>query len=36
VSEKHIGNYFAGRAQFVDDAAEIDSVPEDDGGDGEI
>ena len=36
VGEKLIGNGFAARAQLADGAAEIDGVPEDDGGDGEI
>ena len=36
VSEKLVGNDFAARAQLFDGAAEIDGVPKDDGGDGEI
>ena len=36
MSEEFVGKDFAARAQFVDGAAEIDGVPEDDGGDGEI
>ena len=36
VGEKLVGNDFAARAQLVDGAAEIDGVPENDGGDGEI
>ncbi len=36
MSEKLVRNDFAARAQLVDGAAEIDGVPEDDGGDGEI
>ena len=36
VSEKLVGNDFAARTQFGDSAAEIDGVPEDDGGDGKV
>src|SRR5271165_6119148 len=36
VGEKLVGDDFAARAQLIDGAAEIDGVPEDDGGDGEI
>jgi len=36
VSEKLVGNDFAARTQFGDNAAEIDGVPEDDGGDGKV
>ncbi len=36
VGEKLVGNDFAARTQFVDGAGEIDGVPENDGGDGEI
>jgi hypothetical protein len=36
VGDKLVRDDFAARAQFVGGAAEIDGVPEDDGGDGEI
>src|SRR5271157_1016838 len=36
VGEKLVRNDFAARAQLVDGAAEIDGIPENDGGDGEI
>ena len=36
MSEKIVGNDFAARAQLIDGAAEIDGVPKDDCGDGEI
>ena len=36
VSEKLVGNDFVARTQFGDSAAEIDRVPEDDGGDGKV
>ena len=36
MGEKLIRDDFATRAQFVDGATEIDGIPEDDGGDGEI
>ena len=36
MSEKIVGNDFATRAQLIDGAAEIDGVPKDDCGDGEI
>ena len=36
MGEKLVGNVFAARAQLIDGAAEIDGVPEDDGGDGEV
>jgi hypothetical protein len=36
MGEKLVGNGFAARAKFIDGAADIDGVPKDDGGDGEI
>ena len=36
MSNKIIGNSLAARTQFVDDATEIDGIPEDHGGDGKV
>ena len=36
MGEKLVGNGFAARAKFIDGAAEIDGVPKNDGGDGEV
>ena len=36
MSNKIIGNSLAARTQFVDDATEIEGIPEDHGGDGKV